>query len=279
VITTRFAVVAAAGLVAAACTRPPVDDELPPPPDATWQLTWHDEFDGAADSEPDPTRWGHDIGGGGWGNGQLEFNTDQLANAHLDGNGALVITALRQRYNESDYTSARLSTADHFTQQYGRFEARIRLPVGQGIWPAFWLLGADIASAGWPECGEVDIMEARGDEPSTNHGSAHGPGYSGVNPRTASYRLDGGRTFHDDFHVFSIEWSPGEVHWFIDGDHYHAITAATMVAGHQWVFDHRMFVILDVAVGGQFVGAVDDSVLPQSMYVDYVRVYQRVEPR
>lgn len=276
-ITTRFAVVAAAGLVAAACTRPPVDDELPPPPDATWQLTWHDEFDGAADSEPDPTRWGHDIGGGGWGNGQLEFNTDQLANAHLDGNGALVITALRQRYNESDYTSARLSTADHFTQQYGRFEARIRLPVGQGIWPAFWLLGADIASAGWPECGEVDIMEARGDEPSTNHGSAHGPGYSGVNPHSAPYHLPGAR-FADDFHVFAAEWGPGELHWFVDGHHYHAVTAASLPPEHRWVFDDRpMFVLLDVAVGGTFAGEVDDSIFPQSMVVDYVRVYEKVE--
>jgi len=263
----------------AACTVRPVDDELPPPPVGTWQLTWSDEFDGAAGTPPDRARWTHDIGGHGWGNGQLEFNTDAPANSHHDGAGSLVITALRQQHGGNQYTSARLHSAGHLDQAYGRFEARIKLPTGAGIWPAFWLLGSNFSSVSWPACGELDIMEARGSEPAVNHGSAHGPGYSGVNPRTASYRLDGGRTFHDDFHVFSIEWSPGEVHWFIDGDHYHAITAATMVAGHQWVFDHRMFVILDVAVGGQFVGAVDDSVLPQSMYVDYVRVYQRVEPR
>jgi len=262
-------------LATAACTVQPVDDELPSPPSGGWQLVWSDEFDGAAGTPPDRGKWTYDLGGHGWGNGQLEFNTDQLANAHHDGAGSLLITALRQRYHSNEYTSARLHTAGHLDQAYGRFEARIKLPAGQGIWPAFWLLGSNFPSAGWPGCGELDIMEARGSEPAINHGSAHGPGYSGGNPRTAQYRLGGGRTFHDDFHVFSLEWSPGEVHWFVDGNHYHAITAATMAPGHAWVFDHAMFVILDVAVGGQFVGKVDDSVLPQSMYIDYVRVYQR----
>ena len=175
-----------------------------------------------------------------------------------------------------DYTSARLRTEGVFDQKYGRFEARLKLPRGAGIWPAFWLLGTSHTTRGWPECGELDIMELRGSEPGINHGSAHGPGYSGGNPKTASYTLSGGGSFAEDFHVFAIEWSPGEVHWFVDGDHYHAIRAADMPVEQRWVFDDGpMFVILNVAVGGWFGGAVDDSVFPQSMYVDYVRVYAR----
>jgi beta-glucanase (GH16 family) len=265
-------------LLLAACTRLPVDDELPPPPSGTWQLTWSDELDGAAGTPPDPTRWRYDLGGHGWGNGQLEFNTDQLANARHDGDGHLVITALRQDYAGNRYTSARIRTEGLFDQRYGRFEARLRLPRGAGIWPAFWLLGTSYPSVGWPDCGELDVMELRGSEPAVVHGSAHGPGYSGGNPKTARYTLPEG-TFADGFHVFAIEWSPGEVHWFVDDEHYHAIRAADMPPEQRWVYDDGpMFVILNVAVGGWFGGEVDDAIFPQAMTVDYVRVYRRAAP-
>ena len=262
-------------LSAAACTQPPVDEPLPDPPGGTWRMTWSDEFDGAADSPPDPSRWRYDIGGGGWGNDQLEFNTDQLSNSHLDGQGHLLITAMKQPYGGNDYTSARLRTEGLLDQKYGRFEARIKLPTGAGLWPAFWLLGSNHASVGWPECGELDIMEARGSEPAINHGSAHGPGYSGNNPKSASFTLDG-TSFADDFHVFTLEWGPGEAHWFVDGDHYHALRAIDMPADQRWVFDDGpMFVILDLAVGGWFGGEVDDSIFPRTMVVDYVRAWER----
>jgi len=268
----------ALALAAAACTQPPVDEPLPDPPSGTWQMTWSDEFDGPANTAPDPTKWKHDIGGGGWGNDELEFNTDQLSNAHLDGNGGLVITAQLQDYGGNDYTTARLTTEGILDQRYGRFQARIKLPEGAGLWPAFWLLGSSFNTVGWPGCGELDIVEQRGSEPGVAHGSAHGPGYSGSNPKTATYTLADGASFADDFHLFTIEWSPGEVHWFVDDAHYHAVRAADMPDGQPWVFDNGpMFVILDLAVGGWFGGEVDDSVFPRSMVVDYVRVYERAD--
>ena len=248
--------------------------DAPGPLGPPWRLIWQDEFDGPENARPDATKWRHDIGGEGWGNQQLEFDTDQLSNAHVDGNGALVITAIKQKYANNEYTSARLRTQDRFEQRYGRFEARMRLPEGAGLWPAFWLLGANLASAGWPACGEIDVMEHRGSDPGTIHGSAHGPGYSGDNPKTDSYTLPGNDSFADDYHVFAVEWSPGEVHWYVDGKQYHALTADSMPSGQPWVFDGEMFMIVNLAVGGWFGGDVDDTIFPRSMQVDYVRAYE-----
>ena len=268
--TTRYLAIA---LAAAGCSQAPVDDIIDPPA-GDWKLTWHDEFDGPANTAPDPTKWRYDIGGAGWGNQQLEFDTDRIANAHHDGEGRLAITALRESYGGNNYTSARIRTQGLFEQRYGRFEARIKLPKGAGIWPAFWLLGSNLPTAGWPGCGELDIMEQRGSEPAVIHGSAHGPGYSGANPKTARF-VGQGAGFADDFHDLAIEWWPGEVHWFVDSHHYHAIRAVDMPDGQRWVFDDTpMFIILNVAVGGWFGGEVDDAVFPQSMLVDYVRVYE-----
>jgi beta-glucanase (GH16 family) len=264
--------------LSAACTQPPVDDPLPTPPVVgNWRQTWSDDFDGPANTAPDRSKWAYDIGGHGWGNRQLEFDTDQLSNAHLDGDGALVITAIKQKYGNNEYTSARLRTQDRFQQRYGRFEARMRLPEGAGLWPAFWLLGSNLASAGWPACGELDVMEHRGREPGTIHGSAHGPGYSGDNPKTDSYTLPAGDSFADDYHVFAIEWSPDEVHWFVDKAHYHALRADSMPSGQPWVFDGPMFMIVNLAVGGWFGGDVDDAIFPRSMQVDYVRAYEAID--
>jgi beta-glucanase (GH16 family) len=260
-------------IVLAACSQTPVDEVIDPP-SGEWQLTWQDEFDGPANTAPDKTKWKYDIGGHGWGNQQLEFDTDRLANAHLDGQGHLVITAQREAYGGNDYTSARIRTQGLLDQKYGRFEARLKLPKGDGMWPAFWLLGSNLPTAGWPGCGELDIMEQRGAEPAVIHGSAHGPGYSGANPKTARF-VGQGAGFADAFHDLAIEWWPGEVHWFVDGQHYHSVRAIDMPDGQRWVFDDTaMFIILNVAVGGWFGGEVDDSIFPQSMTVDHVRVYE-----
>jgi beta-glucanase (GH16 family) len=248
-----------------------------------WVLSWSDEFDGSAGSAPDQSKWGYDVGGNGWGNNELEYYTTRTDNAFLDGNGNLVIKAIKENYTGSDgvtrnYTSARLLTRGKFSQKYGRFEARIKLPFGQGIWPAFWMLGADIDSVGWPTCGEVDIMENVGREPSTNHGSMHGPGYSGGSPLTGTYTLPNGARFSDDFHVFALEWAPGTARFYVDGNLYETRTPAD-VAGSKWVFDHPFFILLNVAVGGSFPGSPDSTtVLPQTMLVDYVRVYSDSNP-
>jgi len=243
-------------------------------------LVWSDEFGAAAGTPIDSTKWKHDVGGGGWGNNQLEYDTSRTSNASHDGSGNLAIVARRETYTGTDgvtrdYTSARLNTAGKLEHAYGRFEARIKLPVGQGIWPAFWMLGNDIGTVSWPTCGEVDIMENVGNAPGVNHGSLHGPGYSGATPMTASYTLPGGARFTDAFHTFAIEWEPTAIRWYVDGNLYQTRTPASLPGGSRWVFDHPFFIILNVAVGGNWPGSPDGStVFPQTMLVDYVRVYR-----
>src|SRR5919206_3248199 len=185
----------------------------------TYTLRWADEFDGAAGSAPDQSKWNYDVGGNGWGNNELETYTRRTDNAFLDGNGHLIIKVIKETFTGTDgirrdYTSARLLTKGKFTQRYGRFEARLRLPFGQGIWPAFWMLGDNIDAVGWPTCGEIDIMESIGREPSINHGSLHGPGYSGGSPLTGIYTLPAGQKFTDDFHSFAVEWEPSAIRFY-----------------------------------------------------------------
>lgn len=243
-------------------------------------LVWSDEFDGPGRSSPDSTKWSFDTGGGGWGNNEIQSYTSRLQNAFIDGDGRLVIRALRENYTGSDgvtrnYTSARLITKGKFSQKFGRFEARIKLPFGQGIWPAFWMLGDNIDAAGWPNCGEIDIMENIGREPSANHGSLHGPGYSGGSPLSGIYTLPGGRRFADDFHVFTIDWEPVAIRFYVDGNLYETRTPSDVPAGRRWVFDHPFFILLNVAVGGNWPGSPDSTtVWPQTMLVDYVKVYR-----
>jgi beta-glucanase (GH16 family) len=240
----------------------------------TWQLVWEDEFDGPAGQLPDTTRWRFDKGTN-WGNDQLEYDTDRPENVSLTGGGHLAITAREESYLEQEYTSGRINTWGHFEHGYGRFEARIRLPVGQGIWPAFWLLGADFGTVGWPDCGEIDIMEYRGQEPSIIHGSLHGPGYSGGDALTLSYTLAADR-FDAGFHVFAVQWDASRITWYVDDTPFLAITPRDLPSGTDWVFDHPFFIILNVAVGGNFVGSPDSTtVFPQTMLVDWVRVYRR----
>ncbi len=245
-----------------------------------WTLTWSDEFDGPDGTPVDTTKWNQETGNGGWSsNRELEYYTPGTANAVVSG-GSLVITAtdagasaLTCEYGTCQYTSARFNTQGKFSQTYGLFEARIQIPRGQGLWPAFWTLGDNIGSVGWPTCGEIDIMENIGSQPATNHGSLHGPGYSGGNPLTGSISIDAG-ALADDFHVYDIEWAPDVVRFYLDGALYETKTSADVPAGDKWVYDHPFFVILNVAVGGNFPGSPDSTTtFPQTMKVDYVRVY------
>lgn len=245
-----------------------------------WILVWSDEFTGTNGSAVDSTKWAFDIGGSGWGNKELQTYTNRTSNAFIR-NGLLNIKVLREKFTGPDkitreYTSARLLTENKFTRQYGRFEARIKVPYGQGIWPAFWMLGDNIRTAGWPNCGEIDIMEHVGREPFKVFGTLHGPGYSGANGLSATHTLSNGKKLSDDFHTFAVEWEPGAIRFYIDRVLYKTRTPADLPVGASWVFDRPFFLILNVAVGGNFPGDPDGTtVLPQSMQVDYVRVYRR----
>jgi len=245
-----------------------------------WTLVWSDEFNGASGSPVDKAKWVTETGGDGWGNQELEYYTDRLVNAHQQ-DGSLAITVLQEKYKGShgvarNYTSARLKTLGKFTQEYGRFEARIKIPRGQGIWPAFWMMGDDVDKAGWPDCGEIDIMENIGKEPGLVHGTIHGPGYSGDEGVTAPYGLPDTQRFADDFHIFAVEWEPRAIRFYVDDHLYATRTPADLPAGSKWVYDHPFFLLLNVAVGGSWPGNPDAaSTYPQTMLVDYVRVYRR----
>jgi beta-glucanase (GH16 family) len=266
---------AAQGQIAPKATPPPSIQTA----SGSWVLTWSDEFDGPDGFAPDQSKWTIVTGGNGWGNAESEYYTARPRNVQLQ-NGNLVITADQEEYTGPDgvsrsYTSARLNSAIKFDQAYGRFEARIKIPYGQGIWPAFWLLGNDIQQNRWPACGEIDIMENIGREPSMVHGTIHGPGYSGAKSIGAPYSLPAGR-FSDDYHIYAIEWEPNEIRFYVDGNLYETRTSADLPPGTKWVYDHPFFIILNVAVGGGWPGYPDaSSIYPQKMYVDYVRVYKR----
>ena len=242
-------------------------------PDRSWELVWSDEFNGVAGSAPDATKWTYDLGTGenGWGNGEFQSYTRDVANVSLDGNGNLMITAIRNA--GPSYTSARVKTQGLFEQQYGRIEARIKTPTGPGIWPAFWMLGSNIDEVGWPQCGEIDIMEQRGQESTITHGSVHGPGYSGGNAVTKPYGLTDGR-FDTDFYVYAVEWGADYIDFFVNDFLYKRVTPADVTG--EWVYNKSFFLLFNVAVGGTFVGfPVTDTPFPQSMYIDYVKVYKQ----
>ncbi|WP_036961472.1 glycoside hydrolase family 16 protein [Promicromonospora kroppenstedtii] len=268
--------VLSASLVASAAP-PKVSDagaapaEAQAAPAAVAALTWSDEFNGAAGSAPNAANWNHETGAGGWGNNELQNYVNSRQNSALDGNGNLVITARQD--GSGGYTSARLTTKGKVQPQYGRLEARIKIPRGQGIWPAFWMLGGQFPGTPWPNSGEIDIMENIGREPHLVHGTLHGPGYSGGNPITGQYMHPQGWSFADDFHTFAVDWSPNSITWLVDGNAYQTFTPAN-TGGNPWVFNQPFFFILNVAVGGNWPGYPDGSTqFPQQMIVDYVRVY------
>jgi len=235
-----------------------------------WTLVWSDDFDGSAGQLPDASKWGFDLGNNnGWGNAELENYTDNPENVSLDGEGNLVITAIK---NGNSYTSARVTTKNLFSQTYGRFEARLKTPYGPGIWPAFWMLGTNGSEVGWPQSGEIDIMELRGQAPSVINGTIHGPGYSGGGGISAAYALQNNR-FDLDYHVFAVEWTADQIDFFVDGYLYNRISKSDVPG--EWVYNHPFFMILNVAVGGNYVGyPTAQTPFPQKMTIDYVRVYQ-----
>src|SRR5215469_11731033 len=252
-----------------------------PLPASGWKLVWSDEFNGSDGSAPDSSKWTYDLGGKGWGNSELECYTNSLQNAQIQG-GNLVIIAQKQAVTCSDgtsnnYTSARMKTQGLFSQAYGRFESRIKIPQGQGMWPAFWMLGNEITTAGWPKCGEIDIMENIGKEPATVHGSLHGPSTSSAtSDASAAFSLPAGQNFADNFHLFAVEWEPGTVRFYVDTNLYETVNQSQWPAGGTWVFDHPFFLLLNVAVGGTWPGSPDTTTqFPQQILVDYVRVYTK----
>ncbi len=236
-------------------------------------VTMEDDFEGSTINN---SLWNFDVGTGnaisgqGWGNNELQYYTDRAENITVE-DGNLKITAIKESFMASGYTSARINTAGKFEQEYGRFEARIQLPWGQGLWPAFWLLGNNIDEVSWPQCGEIDIMEYRGQAPTNLLGSVHGPGYSAGNAIGKNYKLENDR-FDTGFHIFGIEWGPDYINYYVDDVLYNQITPGDV--NGEWVFDHPFYIIINLAVGGNFVGSPNAStVFPQTMLIDYVRVY------
>lgn len=249
-----------------------------------WNLIWSDEFDGEKKSQPDQTKWNIEIGGHGWGNLEWQYYSNDLENLHIDGESHLTITATENReqatelnswYGVAKYKSARISTKESFQFQYGKAEALMRLPTGQGVWSAFWMLGESIDDVSWPDCGEIDIMENIGREPSTVHASLHGPGYSRVNSLKKHFHLPSGESVSSKFHKFGLEWEPKQIKWFVDGQEVFCVNASQLPIDKTWVFDNPFFMVLNVAVGGIWPGYPStDTQFPTSMFVDYVRVFK-----
>ncbi len=241
---------------------------------------WRDEFNQPVGSAPDPAKWVYDLGNSdGWGNAELEFYTATRANSFVAGDPAAtdgkVLVIRAERGADGRYTSARLKTLGKFATRYGRIEARLKLPRGQGIWPAFWMLGANIDQAGWPQCGEIDIMESIGHRPGVLFGTMHGPGYSGDKGIQGRVTLPEGTALGDAYHVYGVEWSPKKITWLFDGQPYFTATPARLPPGAKWVFDDGpFFLILNLAVGGGWPGYPDaTTTFPQELRIDYVRVY------
>ena len=252
------------------CSR----DEFQKLDERNWQLVWSDEFEGEAGQLPDPSMWTFDIGTGegGWGNQELQYYTNNPQNVSTDGTGNLVITARNQSFGGQPFTSARIKTQGLFDQAYGRVEARLITPYGPGIWPAFWMLGSNIDEVSWPQCGEIDIMELRGQEPNIIHGSLHGPGYSAGAAVTKKYVLSNDR-FDSGYRVYAIEWTEDKIDFFVDDFLYQRINKEDVPG--EWVFNQPFFIIMNIAVGGTFVGfPTSQTPYPQRMIIDYVRVYQ-----
>ena len=234
-------------------------------------MVWDDEFDG---NTINPKNWTYDIGAGGWGNGEAEFYTNRPENARVE-NGMLVIEALQEKYQGSYYTSARLKTQGLQEFKYGRIEARIKVPSGNGMWPAFWMLGSSFNGSNWPDCGEIDIMEYIGRQPDLIMGTAHGPGYAGALGLSMWNRQK--FNIADDYHTYAIDWEEGRIDWYFDGNLYYSVTPAD-IGDREWVFDQPFFIILNLALGGQLPGPIGlDVKFPKQMLVDYVRVFQKIQ--
>ncbi len=262
-----------------------VSSIVPTPPTTEWLQVWSDEFDGPAGARVDTTRWNYETTDGckegicGWGNNEKEYYTDAPENIALNGQGQLVIVArpapsgLTCYYGPCRYTSGKITTRDKMLAQPGRVEARIKLSAGQGLWPAFWMLGYNVPSLRWPGRGEIDIMENKGSQPSTSSSALHGPGYSGETPFAHAHALRSG-SLSNDYHTFAVEWDSLHVQFFVDGVPHYGVTRDQVQHYGQSVLGRPYFVILNLAVGGHFDGdPASDEIFPATMLVDYVRVY------
>lgn len=253
---------------------PPASATTVPTAPVARKLVWADEFEKAG--LPDSTKWAYDVGGWGWGNNELQYYTERRAeNARIE-NGRLIIEARKDGYQGKNYTSARLLTQNKTTWTYGRFEVMAKLPKGVGTWPAIWMLGKNIPAAGWPRCGEIDIMEHVGYDEGTVHGSVHSETYNHVKGTQRTSKM----TVPDvasAFHLYAIDWTTDQIEFFIDDKLYYTVQKSTLGnTDAQWPFNQPFFLILNVAVGGNWGGqkGVDENIWPQRMEVDYVRVYQ-----
>ncbi len=240
----------------------------------SWQLVWSDEFSGLANTPPDPAKWNYDLGGGGWGNNELETYTNSTDNVFLDGTGNLVIRALS---TDAGYTSGRIKTAGKFSFEYGLVVVRAKIPYGQGIWPAIWMLGGSFPNVPWPDCGEIDVMENFGalqNDASSVRAAIHGPGAANTGI-SGMYTLPAGQKFSDDFHVYAVQWTPEGITFSVDGNAYLNVPSTVMAPGWQAALANPFSPILNVAVGGIPAGAPDSTTaFPQQMLVDYIRIYQ-----
>ena len=248
------------------------------PPEAVFStdytLIWQESFDGEAGSRPAQETWELQTGGGGWGNSQLEHNTNRSENAQLTGTGELMIIAREEPYGGNDYTSARLRSKESFDPIFGRFEARIKVPEGAGLWPAFWLLGSDYEEVSWPLCGEIDIMEFNGGEPNQMFTTVHGPGYSGGSGVGQTHRLQEG-SFSDGYFIYSVDIDPEHISWYLDDKLIYSVSSGDLPAQAPWVLDNGMKILLNLAVGGHFVSPpTDPEAFPAVMYVDWVRFWE-----
>ena len=243
--------------------------DAPPTLPGGWLLAWHDEFDGPAGSAPDPARWDHDTGSGGWGNAELQRYTADAANARLSTTGTLQIRALR---STDGWTSARVTTRSTHLARYGRFEARLRLPAGRGLWPAFWLNG--LCKAGWPECGEIDVMESLTPLPRTVRARVHLPGPQARGGLGGEWQVRA--ALDEGFHVYGAVWDPAFVAFTFDGHEYARIRRDALPRGTTWQLDHDAYIVLNLAVGGSPVAPPDATTpSPAVLEVDWVREYRR----
>ncbi|MEY4079214.1 MAG: hypothetical protein RIS80_983 [Actinomycetota bacterium] len=255
----------------------------------SYKLLWSQEFNTKTAGAPDSKIWGYDVGVGV--NGELEFNNNSTKNVLVDGKGHLLITANRiadSSFNQvgtskadtailkrcsyyCQFTSGRIKTAGKVGFKYGRMEARVKVPDGQGTWPAFWMLGSSLMDGdSWPGCGEIDILEVRGRDPHTLVGTIHGPGYSGEHGSGTEISVEADMS--EGFHTFAVEWLPGSISWYIDDRHYQTKTPAD-VAPSEWVFEHPHYIIMNLAMGGGFTGEIDPALTHAEMTIDHVRVY------
>ncbi len=230
-------------------------------------LLWADEFD--TDGSPDSSKWGYDLGGGGWGNNESQYYTDRAENVIVEG-GFLKITAKKENHQGSQYTSARMLTAGKFDFTYGKVEVRAKLPEGGGTWPAIWMLGSNNSSVGWPACGETDIMEHAGNRQGTVQSAMHTPSSSG---NTVNHGAQNIPRVSTEFHVYGVEWTPEKMTFSVDGVVHYTYNPPTKNSS-TWPFDADQFLILNVAMGGSFGGEIDPDFTASTMEIDYVRVYQ-----